>query len=112
LAICNTVASAVNLFRPYWTWVRATIRLVSDCVGSVLYCWLMKANIIAAISVMNVAPEKTAQIAHAINWWSAKMFPLAVIACAIIAAVDAYRIFRVRSHAGPGIVLSAATGIR
>ena len=112
VAIANTIASAINLFRPYWTWVRATIRLVSDCVGSVLFCWLMKANIIAAISVVNVAPEKTAQIAHAINWWSAKMFPLAVIACAIIAAVDAYRIFRVRSNAGPGIVLSAVSRIR
>jgi hypothetical protein len=112
LAIANTVASGVNLFRPYWTWVRATIRLVSDCVGSVLFCWLMKANIIAAISVVNVAPEKTAQIAHVINWWSAEMFPVAVIVCAIIAAVNAYRIFRVQSNAGPGIVLNAATGVR
>ena len=71
MAIVNTMASAINLFRPFWTWVRATVRLVSDCVGSVLFCWLMKANIIAAISVVNVAPEKTAQIAHAINWSSA-----------------------------------------
>ena len=110
LAIANTIASAINLFRPYWTWVRATIRLVSDCVGSVLFCWLMKANIIDGISVVNVAPEKTAQIAHAINWWSAKMFPVAVVACAVIVAVDAYRIFRVRSNTGPGIVLSAANG--
>ena len=112
LGVGNTIASAVNLFRPYWTWVRATIRLVSDCVGSVLFCWLMKANIIAAIGVVNVDPVKTAQIAQAINWWSAKMFPVAVIVCAIIAAVDTYRIFRVRSNAGPGIALSAATGVR
>ena len=112
LGVGNTVASAVNLVRPYWTWVRATIRLVSGAVGSVLFCWLMKANIFAAIGVVNVAPEKTSQIAHAINWWSAKMFPAAVIACAIIAAVDAYRIFRVRSNASPGIVLNAATGVR
>jgi MFS family permease len=75
MGVGNMVASAVNLFRPYWTWVRATIRLVSDCVGSVFFCWLMKANIIAAISVVNVASEKTAQVAQAINWWSAKMFP-------------------------------------
>jgi hypothetical protein len=111
LAIANMVASGINLFRPYWTWGRATMRLVSDCVGSV-FCWLMKANIIAAISVVNVAPEKTAQVAQAIHWWSAKMFPVAVIACSIIAAIDAYRILRVRSNAGPGIVLSAATGVR
>ena len=112
LGVGNTIASAVNLFRPYWTWVRASIRLVSDCVGSALFCWPMKANIIVAISVVNVAPEKTAQVAQAINWWSAKMFPVAIVACVIIAAVDAYRIFRVRSNAGPGIVLNAATGVR
>jgi hypothetical protein len=111
VAIANTIASAINLFRPYWTWVRASIRLVCDCVGSVLFCWLMKANIIAAISVVNVAPEKTAQIAQAINWWSAKMFPLAIVACAVIVTVDAYRIYRVRSNVGPGIVLNAATSI-
>jgi hypothetical protein len=111
LAIANMVASELNLFRPYWTWVRAIIRLVSDCVGSVLFCWLMKANIVASISVANVAPEKTAQIAHAINWWSAKMFPVAAVACVIIALVDAYRIFRVRSRAlHPAVVLNAATG--
>jgi hypothetical protein len=112
MGVGNMVASAANLFRPYWTWVRASIRLVSDCIGAVLFCWLIKANIIAAISVVNVAPEQTARITQAINWWSAKMFPVAVVACAVIVVVDAYRIFRVRSNAGPGIVLSAATGVR
>src|SRR5437899_990378 len=62
LAVVNTVASGVNLFRPYWTWVRASIRLASDCVGSVLFCWLLKADILVAISVRNVDPAKTAQI--------------------------------------------------
>jgi hypothetical protein len=80
-------------------------------MGSVLFCWLMKADIILAINVVNVAPEKTTQIAHAINWWSEKMFPFAIIACVIITLVDAYRILRVRSNTGAGIVLSAATGV-
>jgi hypothetical protein len=111
LSTANMVASGVNLIRPYWTWIRATIRLASDCIGSVLFCWLMKVDIIFAINVVNVAPEKTAQIAHAINWWSAKMFPFAVIACVMITLIDAYRIFRVRSNTDPGIVLSAATGV-
>jgi hypothetical protein len=111
LGVANMVASGVNLFLPYWTWLRATIRLVSDCVGSALFCWLMKAIIIAAISVVNVAPEQTAQLARAINWWSAKMFPVGVIVCLIITVIDAYRIFRVRSNAGQGIALNAATGV-
>jgi hypothetical protein len=111
IAVVNTAGSTVNLFRPYWTAARAGIRLVNDCLGAVLFCWLMKANILAAISVVNVAPEKTAHIASAINWWSAKMFPFAVVACVLIALGDTYRIYRVRSNARTGSMLSAATGI-
>jgi hypothetical protein len=111
IAAVNTAASTLNLFHPYWTAARASIRLVTDCLGAVLFCWLMKANILAAISVVNVAPEKTAHIASAINWWSAKMFPFAIVACVLIAMGDTYRIYRVRSNAGPGGMLSAATGV-
>lgn len=110
VGVGNTIISAVNVFRPYWTWQRASARLVSDLVGSVLFCWLVKANTLVAISVTNVAPERTAQIANAINWWTAKMFPAAVILGVIIATTNAYRIFRVRSSASHTAVLNAATG--
>jgi len=110
LAMVNTAASAVNLFRPYWTWIRASMRLVSDCIGSALFCWLLKADILLAISVQNVPPEKTAQITNAINWWTSRMFPGAVAVCLLIALFDAYRIIRVRARAIYPAVLSAATG--
>jgi hypothetical protein len=111
VGVVNALSAAVNIFRPYWTLKRAVFRLFSDTGGSAI-CWLMKLNIIAGISVVNVAPEKTAMIAQAINLWGAKLFPVAVVTCAVILVVDAYRIFRVRSNPGPGIVLSAATEIR
>jgi hypothetical protein len=106
LGVGNTALAAVNLFRPYWTSARAGMRLASDVIGSALFCWLMKANIVAGLSVVNVAPERTAQIAHAINWWSAKMFPWMVAFGVLIALNNVYRIIRVRSKAGPGAVLS------
>ena len=112
LAIANTVASAVNLFRPYRTAARASLRLMFDGIGSALFCWLMKSNLVVAISVTNIAPEKTAQIAHAINWWAAKMFPWAIAVGLLIALGDIYRIIRLRSNAGAGTVLNAATGVR
>jgi hypothetical protein len=80
-------------------------------MGSALFCWLVKANILASISVANVAPEKTAHIAGAINWWSAKMFPVFVAVGVLIALRDIYRIYRVRSNAGQGVMLSAVTGV-
>jgi len=110
LTVIGMFASGVNLFRPYWTWTRASVRLVTDCAGSVLFCWLMKANILASISVANVPESKTAQVANAINWWSAKMFPVAVVACVVILGFDVYRILRIRMRDGHSGVLNAASG--
>jgi hypothetical protein len=112
LAAANAAASAVNVFRPYWTVARASVRLVSDLIGSALFCWLVRANILLAITVAKVPLEKTAHITNAVNWWSAKMFPAFVLACVVIAVCDAYRIFRVRTSVACGIVLNAATGVR
>ena len=106
LGVGNTVLAAVNLFRPYWTSARASLRLVSDGIGSALFCWLIKANIVIGLSVVNVTPEKTAQIVQAINWWSAKMFSWAVAFCVLIALNNLYRIIRVRSKTRRGGVLS------
>ena len=108
----NTVVAAVNLFHPYWTVLRASVRFVCDGIGSVLFCWFMKANLVLAISVTNVAPEKLVQIASSINWWMAKTFPIALVMGVLTAFGDGYRIFRARSNHDAGITLSAATGIR
>ena len=106
LGLGNTALAAVNLFRPYWSSMRASLRMASDVGGSALFCWLTRANIVVGLSVVNVAPERTAQIAHAINWWSAKMFPWAVVLCVLIAVNNVYRIIRVRSKTGTRAVLS------
>jgi hypothetical protein len=106
--LVNIGVSAVNILRPYWTPERAALRLLSDSTG-VAICWVMRLNIIAGISVVNVAPEKTAAVAHVINWWAARLFPWAIGFCALIALYDIYRIIRVRSNARTGVPLSAAT---
>lgn len=97
LLIAITVAvSCVNLFRPYWTRFRASIRLVTDCVGWGMFAWLCKTNIVAEIAVRNVSPEKTAQITNAINLWMARSFPIIIAIGVILAATDVYRILRVK----------------
>src|SRR5205809_7413989 len=107
--VVNIVSAAVNVFRPFWTPERAAIRLLADSTA-VAICWVMRFNIIAGISVVNVAPEKTAVVTHAINWWAARLFPLAIAFCALIVLFDVYRIIRARSNAA-GVPLSAATVI-
>jgi hypothetical protein len=111
LAMFNIAISVVNVVRPIWTWQRAAVRTVTDCVGSVLLCWLMRSNFLAAINVTNVPAEKTDLFVHAINWWTVKMFPLAVVACVVIVALSGYRVYRVRAGSSRPGVLNTASGL-
>jgi hypothetical protein len=97
LAFVNIGLAAVNLARPYWTAPRASIRLVSDIAGSLLFCWLVKANLLVEITGANIPPLKAAQLTGAINFWTARMFPLAVLLGVVIALVNVFRIVRVSS---------------
>ncbi|HTD21508.1 MAG TPA: hypothetical protein VK738_02575 [Terriglobales bacterium] len=96
LTAAGAIASGINLFRPYWTRFRASMRLVSDCIGWALCAWLCKANIVAEISVRNVPHERTMQIAAAINLWASRSFPVVVAIGVLTASVDVYRIIRVK----------------
>ena len=97
LAIANTLLAGVNLVRPYWTRVRAALRLASDVLGAALFCWMLKASILAEITVANVSTARTVEITNAINLWAARALPIAVLAGVIIAVADVHRILRIRA---------------
>ena len=101
LALFNIALSAVNLARPYWTTRRATFRLGCDCIGSALFCWLLKAGILVEIVVPNVSPERAMQITNAINLWAGRAVPAAILVGVVIAWVDIYRIYRVKTRLPP-----------
>jgi hypothetical protein len=97
LSLVNIAMAAISLFRPYWTRLRASIRLASDCAGSALFCWLVKSDILVGLAVPNVAPAKTVVITNAINMWMSRAFPIAVAIGVVIAAFDVHRIIRVKA---------------
>ncbi len=97
LAVFNLGLSGTNFVRPYWTWQRATLRLVSDSFGFTLLCWFLRANPLAEIVVRGVFPEKALQIRDAANLAMARSFTLAVVFCVVMAAIDVHRIVRVRT---------------
>ena len=97
LLLANIAVSGWNLFRPRWTPLRAGLRLLTDCTGGGLFCWLLKASILAEIIVPNVSSAKTMEVTSAINLWMSRSFPFAVIVCVIILLVDIRRIFRVKT---------------
>jgi hypothetical protein len=97
ITLLNIALSAVNLVRPYWTTRRAVFRLVTDGLGSALFCWLLKAGIVMEIAP-NVSPERVLEVTNAVNQWIARAFPVAVLVAVVIAGGNIYRIFRVRSR--------------
>lgn len=98
LSLANIALSAVNLFRPYWTWLRGGTRLGIDCVGSVVFCWLFKAHLLAEISAPHLSSTRAAEISNAINTYMSRSFPFAVIACVLVVVLaDVGRLVRLRA---------------
>jgi hypothetical protein len=99
IALANIPISAVNLIRPYWTIVRASLRLVTDLAGSVMICLLLKAHLLVEVRVANVPTERTLTITKAINMWAERSLPIGLIAGVAILVYNVYRIVRLRKNA-------------
>jgi hypothetical protein len=97
LAVANVALAGVNLFRPYWTRLRASLRLLFDGVGGALFCWLLKAQILAGISAPGLPAPKAVELTNVLNAWMARTLPWAIVTMLVILGFDAYRIIRLRS---------------
>lgn len=98
LAVINMALAAANLVRPYWTPLRAAFRLASDCAGSALICWSLKADLIGEILLTHASVARALALTNAINLWMARSFPYALATGVVIVAVDIHRIFRVKTN--------------
>jgi hypothetical protein len=92
--LVGAATSGVNLFRPYWTPGRATVRLVCDAAGAVTFALLLKAHILAGIVAPNVTPERAAWATGQLNDYLANGVPFVLIIAAITAVVDLRRVIR------------------
>ncbi|MGA7524501.1 MAG: hypothetical protein WBW84_18765 [Acidobacteriaceae bacterium] len=91
LTLANVALASVNLVRPFWTTARITGRLVVDLVGAVFFCWLLRANIVAAVVSPTFTPEKALAVTQSMNQWLARMFPWAIVVCILVAAANLWR---------------------
>lgn len=110
LALFNIALAAANLRRRYWTGLRAACRLTLDLAGGVLFCWLMKANVIATLYVASLDPARTLAIKNAIHIWTDRCFPIAVIISAIVVVVDLMRIVRLNGKGRAGDIWLGGAG--
>jgi hypothetical protein len=108
LSTAGGIAIAVaNLFRPYWTPLRATLRLIADVLGAAVFCWFLKAQVLIAIAAPGLPVARAVKLTGVINILFLRTLPWAVVVMLIIAACDIYRIVRLRGpkqpSAGPQI---------
>ena len=103
----NIAIAAVNLFHPYWTRVRASLRLLFDGLGAGLFCWLLKAQILMGISAPSLPISRAVVLTNLINQLMARTLPWAIVVTVVILCFDAYRIMRVRPALSGGPMGSA-----
>jgi hypothetical protein len=97
LALVNASLAGLNLMYPFWTALRATLRLLSDGAGAAIFCWLMQANLLAGIAAVNLSAQQSIAMTQAINDWMSRLFPASIVIGLIVVATDAYRIVRLKS---------------
>jgi hypothetical protein len=97
LALINAVAAGVNLARPYWTVVRAFIRLTTNGAASALFCWMLNAGALAQISGAGLTAARALDVTNAVNAGLAKTLPLVLATAVVIAIVDVRRILRAKN---------------
>ncbi|HTV83167.1 MAG TPA: hypothetical protein VME18_10990 [Acidobacteriaceae bacterium] len=105
-ALGNTALSAVNLMRPWWTTRRVASRLSLDALGSVIFCGLLRANIVTGVAWPGATPEQAGAAVIGVNHWLAQMFPYAIAACLVIFAVNAWRLIRVKRRSSLDAVVA------
>ena len=97
LAIAGIGVCSVNLFRPYWTRLRASLRLAIDSVGWIALCWLLKVQPLLEISAPGLSAEEAARLTAMINGSiMAKVFWFVLATGAVVVFVGIRRIIRVK----------------
>jgi hypothetical protein len=96
VSLVSVGLAGVNLFRPFWTPLRSSVRLAIDVIGSTLFCWLLKSAMLLEITLPNTPPEKAMAATHAINLCASKIFSVAVVLGLLIVLGDIRRIYRLK----------------
>ena len=104
IGLFNVGLSVVNLMSPHWTGFRAALKMVSDLAGGLIFCWLLKAHIVAELVIADASAARVAEVRGVIDLVMERCLPFAVIVVVIVAAYDLFRVVRVSR--GPSEPLS------
>jgi hypothetical protein len=97
LAIAGIGVCSVNLFRPYWTRLRASVRLAIDSIGWIALCWILKVQPLLEISAPGLSAEEAAKLTAVINGSiMGKVFWFVLATGAVVVFVGIRRVIRVK----------------
>ena len=93
--LANMGLSIANVMGPHWTGFKATLRMVTDLAAGVLFCWFLKAHVIAEFVIAHASVAQTAEVRRVVDLVMERSLPFSVILVVIVAACDLYRVVRV-----------------
>lgn len=88
----STATAAYSVYRPAFALPHAAIRLFNSVFGCVLFCWLLRADILVSITAPGVTPQRAIEIVDSINQWLVIGFPLGVVTGVVIATIEITKI--------------------
>ncbi len=97
LSFAGIGVGAANLFRPYWTRFRASLRLAIDAIGWSVLCWLLRVTPLLEIDAPNLSVEGAARLTAMINGSMSTVFWFVLAAGTVVVFVDVRRIVRAKS---------------
>jgi hypothetical protein len=107
--VFNIGLGMANLLHPHWTRLRASFYLTSNLGGGLLFCWMMRAHVIALLLIASLGTAKSALLAHTLDFYALTVcFPIVLIITVVVFMVDLLRVLR----AGEQRLPHAAAGFR
>jgi len=108
LTAANYAHAVAKLFRPYWTPLRASLRLLTDVLSGVLLCWLLKAHVLVGISAPSLSAPKAIVVTNLINLGMTIALPWCIVFVIVILCFNGYRVVRLWRANRPGRPIAPA----
>jgi hypothetical protein len=97
LSFAGIGVATTNLFRPYWTQFRASIRLGIDFIGWIVLGWLLRMHQpLLQIDVPSLSIERAAKLTAIVNGSLSKVFWFVMLGGAVAIFIDVRRILRAK----------------
>ena len=101
-SVASVTLSSANLIRPWWSRLRAGIRLAIDATTAVMAFLLVRMGPLVDVTSVSVTGEQLARIRQATESAMPIGFAVVAVICSLACLQDARRMMSVKAHHQPG----------